>query len=545
MPAGAPLFGGLISSLGSSIGSSIADAILNGLGNWVDSGAIWLIDQVGAFMGSTTQADLGSSWFGTRLTLMSELAAAVILPMLLCAVIQAIYRQSAASLLRIFLVNLPIALLMTGVAVELVRIGMAVTDQMSSQFLSAGGVDTRQFLAPLTTDLSIPALGLPSFAAFFIGLFIASAALAIWLELVVRSAAISAAALFLPLVLAALVWPAISHWARRLADTLAALVLSKLVIAAIISLAAGALDAGANGTGSASENFGQIIDGLALLLLSAFSPFVLLRLVPLFEAGAVMHLEGAGTRLKASAHEAIRPATTAAQMLLKPPGSQGLGAVPLSAIGTGAAEAADGSDEMGNPLRGGILGHGNTSPATGSAAVGRSGRMSPGSSESGDNSASGGSGTRGGSASSGGRGGRTASTGASSKGSRLSGIPSTGSDESGAGERASAARAGAVAAEQMKDWFPELSEHLANGTLPETGPGIPSETAPGLILPSMEMIQREVDNSAPRGWTFHKGTDEIESNFTGLTVPPAVWRSPDFDPFNHDSYDGKGQSPNG
>ena len=60
-------------------------------------------------------------------------------------------------------------------------------------------------------------------------------AFVLWLELAVRSAAIGAAALFLPLALVGLAWPATSHWARRLGETLAALVLSKLVIAAVLA----------------------------------------------------------------------------------------------------------------------------------------------------------------------------------------------------------------------------------------------------------------------------------------------------------------------
>ena len=135
-------------AVGSIFGFS-AGALLQAIDSWVATGAVWLLDRVGSVLSSTTGVDLGSSWFGARLALMSELAASVMLPMLLSAVIQAIYRQSAVALLRTFLVNLPIALLFTGVAVELVRIGMVVTDAMSNRFLAAAGVDTRHLMAPV------------------------------------------------------------------------------------------------------------------------------------------------------------------------------------------------------------------------------------------------------------------------------------------------------------------------------------------------------------------------------------------------------------
>ncbi|HTW99097.1 MAG TPA: hypothetical protein VMD59_09985 [Acidimicrobiales bacterium] len=229
---------------------------------------------------------------------MSELAASVMLPMLCCAVIQAVYRQNAAALLRTFLVNLPIALLFTGVAVELVRMGMVITDAMSARFMAASGVDTRHLLAPVGVVLLSASAAAPGFAICLASMLVAGTAMVLWLELVVRAAAITAAALFLPLVLAALVWPAIGHWARRLADTLAALVLSKLVIAAVISLAVGAVEGGFSEQGSAGTKFGDVVVGIALLLLATFSPFVLLRLIPAVEAGAVSHLEGARHRLR-------------------------------------------------------------------------------------------------------------------------------------------------------------------------------------------------------------------------------------------------------
>ncbi len=297
------LGGGAASGAAGDLLGFSAAAILQAVENWVTDGALWLLDQVGAVLTSTTQADLGSSWFGARLSIMTELAASVMLPMLFSAVIQAVYRQSVVALLRTFLVNLPVALLFTGVAVELVRMGIVVTDAMSAKFMAAAGVNTRDMLAPLVKALGT-APGVPGFAMFLGGLLVAVFALVLWLELVVRAAAITAAALFLPLVLAALVWPAIGHWARRLADTLAALVLSKLVIAAVLSLATAAIAGGLEDSASTSSKFGDVVVGIALLLLATFSPFMVLRLLPMVEAGSVGHLEASAAPAPAGGAEA-------------------------------------------------------------------------------------------------------------------------------------------------------------------------------------------------------------------------------------------------
>jgi hypothetical protein len=192
---------------------------------------------------------------------------------------------------------------------------MVVTDAMSAQFMAAAGVNTRNVLVPLANALSSVPSGAPGFAMFLAGLLVAGFALILWLELVVRAAGITAAALFLPIVLAALVWPAIGHWARRLADTLAALVLSKLVIAAVISLATGAIAGGLAGSGSASSKFGDVVVGIALLLLATLSPFMVLRLMPMVEAGSIGHLEAARHRLQQVAKKPVQLGTNMAMLL--------------------------------------------------------------------------------------------------------------------------------------------------------------------------------------------------------------------------------------
>ena len=248
-------------------------------------------------MSATTSIDLSAGWFSAHEAVMASLAAAVVLPMACCAAIQAVYRQSASMLLRTFLVHLPLSLLFTGVAVTLVRMALAVTDAMSATVLSSAGVDTTNLLSGLFTFLVPAALvtgpAVPGFVVFIGGLRRRQRPRScLWLELVVRAAAVSVAVLFLPLALAALVWPSVAHWCRRLADTLVALVLSKLVIAAVLSLAAAAV---AGGLGVVGERERRGLrrggDGDRPARRRHPVPFTLLRLVPAVEAGAVAHLE--------------------------------------------------------------------------------------------------------------------------------------------------------------------------------------------------------------------------------------------------------------
>jgi hypothetical protein len=286
-----------VSVVGSVLGGTVS-AVFDAAGTWVAQGAVWLLGQVGHALTAASSIDLGAGWFTEHMKVMATIGAAVVLPVACCAVILAVYRQDSTMLLRTFLVQLPLALLLTAVAVELVRLAMSITDALSADVLAAGGVDAEHVLAPMATFLVATGSPAPAFVIFFGALLVAVASLTLWLELVVRSAAIAAATLFLPLALAGLVWPAVSHWTRRLADTIAALVLSKLVVAAVLSLAAGAL---ASGSG-----FGTVVVGIALLIVATTAPFTLLRLIPAVEAGAVLHLEAARHRLSAAAAAPLR-----------------------------------------------------------------------------------------------------------------------------------------------------------------------------------------------------------------------------------------------
>lgn len=311
-----------VGSAASSVVGFGVDSVLNGLGSWVAQGAAWLLGQIGTVIGDTTSVDLGASWFRAHYGTMAELAGVVIVPLLLLGIIQSVYRQNLSSLVRSVLVNVPLALLLTAVAVTLVQLGLSVTDAMSDAVARGSGLDAGHFMSSVVVALSgTTATGQPSTPAFvlFVGaLAVVVGAVLVWVELLIRAAAVYVAVLFLPLALASLAWPAIAHWCRRLVDTLVALVLGKFVIVSVLSLAAGALAAGTGSTAtggtpsssssssSAGGGFTAVLGGAALLMLSAFAPWALLRLLPFVEAGAVGHLEGLSRQARHSVSAPVR-----------------------------------------------------------------------------------------------------------------------------------------------------------------------------------------------------------------------------------------------
>ena len=308
---------GAAGAAASQVAGAGVSSVLGDLGSWVAEGASWLLTQIGTVIGDTTSIDLGASWFSAHYGTMAGLAGVVIVPLLLLGIMQSVFRQNLSSLLRSVLVNVPLAILLTAVAVKLVQLGISVTDAMSTAVAHGAGLDTGHFMSSVIAGLSpVSAAGQPSapgFVLFLGSLAVVVGAVLVWIELLIRAAAVYVAVLFLPLALGSLAWPAIAHWSRRLVDTLVALILGKFVIVSVLSLATGALadGAGSTPTGASADpsgggGFTAVLGGAALLLLSALSPWALFRLLPFVEAGAVGHLEGLSHRARQSATVPIR-----------------------------------------------------------------------------------------------------------------------------------------------------------------------------------------------------------------------------------------------
>jgi hypothetical protein len=332
-----------VGSLGSSVASAGFESILNGISQWVASGAEWLLDQIGDVLSATTTVDVGASWFRVHYGQMTALAGVVILPLLLASTLQAVVRQNPGQLIRTFLVQLPLALLLAVVAMQIVILSLSATDAMSDAVAGGTNADVSSLLTTVTSGLVSSAAdpSIASFVLLLVALLIAVAAFVLWLELLIRAAAVYVAVLFLPLALATLVWPAISHWCRRLVETLAALILSKFVIVATLSLAAGAVTSGTAGTGSHGSGFSSVLAGGALLLMATFVPFAILRMIPAVEAGAVAHLDG--LRERGTAAMTRMPRSAASHAL-----HEGLGALGDSRLMAGMATAGDGGGDGGS-----------------------------------------------------------------------------------------------------------------------------------------------------------------------------------------------------
>ncbi len=285
--------------------SSIGQGIFNQITEWVADGATWLVGQVVALTDATTSPNLLSRGFVHQYRQMALIAAALGALMLVFAVIDSLGRGDSEGLVRVFLVNVPLAAIATSAAYVVVQLLIATTDGFSHAIAVSTAQNTHDFFKGATQTLSEAGAGagaaagtaaggpgvgtaagagggavaVPLFVGFIAAVIAAFAALAVWIELLMRDAAIYAVALFMPLALAASIWPRWASALRRTCELVIVIVFSKFVIVSIVALASGLL---AN-TGGKVEH---VLAAAALLLLACFAPFVLFRLVP-FAEGAI------------------------------------------------------------------------------------------------------------------------------------------------------------------------------------------------------------------------------------------------------------------
>lgn len=279
------LVGGAASTVISSATTAISLAAISAV---MVGGAQGVLRETATALGTTTSPHLESTWFSSTYWRMTAIAAVLTLPFLFAAAVQALIRSDIALLAKAAFGYLPLAMLVIAIAAPLTALLLAACDQLCSVISSAAGNAGAHFLDKISlTAAALTAFAVSPFVATLVGLFVIGAAFTLWVELLLREAAVYVIVLMLPLAFAAFVWPARRIWAIRAVELLVALILSKFAIVAVLSLGGAAITAS---DGSVTA----LMAGAVLIMLAAFSPWVLLRLIPLAEiaGGAVGSLRG-------------------------------------------------------------------------------------------------------------------------------------------------------------------------------------------------------------------------------------------------------------
>jgi hypothetical protein len=280
--------GNALSGAATGVVSAAGDSALRSFTAAVSSAGTWFLNKVGSLINGTTSPNVvNANWFGTQYRVMLALAVVIALPILLVSVAQSIVRVDAMQAIRSAFLYLPIAAIFSAVGPAIAQILIDSSDWMSTAISHDAAANAQKFMTDTGSWLGAIGAGTvnpaaPVFGVLLGAIVVVLGAFSIWLELLLRSAAIYVAVLFLPLAFAAMVWPAGWRWCRRLIEFLLAIIFAKVFIVAIIDMAAAGLSAG-----GLADKFEGVLAGGALLLMAAFTPIALLRLIPLAEAAVV------------------------------------------------------------------------------------------------------------------------------------------------------------------------------------------------------------------------------------------------------------------
>jgi hypothetical protein len=292
---------GAITSPVTSALKGVGDDVFEEMTKWVAQGAGWLMGQVVGAVDSSTTPHLRQAGFLSEYAKMSAIAVLLGVAALLAAMLQGIAQGNAGLLLRVVLVNTPLAFVGTSVAFVVVQLLVGATDSLCHAISAGTGNHGSQLFEAAIGDLGkvggevgeaptgggiSGAIGhnsgqatTPLFVGFLLAIVGALAALCVLFEFLLRDAGIYAVSLFMPFALYASISPRWRGVMRKYAEALFALIESKFIIVAVITLAA---------TLVAREDTSVevVLVASALMALACFAPFFLFRIVAVSEGAA-------------------------------------------------------------------------------------------------------------------------------------------------------------------------------------------------------------------------------------------------------------------
>ncbi len=341
------------------------EAIIGGLTAWVVDAVVWIVGGVFNFFLDSTDPNVQADWFltgdGPYATTVS-IGGSLLLLFVLAGIIQGTVNGDIGGMLRRIALELPVSVIGMIGLVTITQLLIRLTDALSGQVLDNFQDDISEFGTVVASLEMLSGGPATAFVVFLLGLVTVLAGLVLVAELVVRSALIYIVVALAPLVFATRLWPATKGASRKLLDLLVALILSKLVIAIALAVAAAAaVGSGSGGEvtslpepevfaedpgGSVTQAVGILLTAAAAFGVSAFSPMLIARLLPMTEAAVIAQgVKGGPVR---AGHQGMVMANTA-QMVSGRRYSQIANgrAASSAAAGAGASPAAGGSGAAG------------------------------------------------------------------------------------------------------------------------------------------------------------------------------------------------------
>jgi hypothetical protein len=265
------------------------DKVAEGIANWVLGAVAFFVNGVIDILRSSTKVDVEAAWFAgpnSPYATVRNIAAALLVGFVFLGLLQGLLHGDPWAMVRRMAGNLPAAIAGMVVATAVAARLLELTDALSNTVLASSDDQALHFLSGFGVTVTSATQG---FAAVVLGLVAVLAGLLLWIELLVRASLVYLLVAISPLGFAATLWPSARGFLRRTIEVLLAVILSKFVVCVCLAVGVAAL-AGAGSTsaaGGVGASIGTLLVGAVLLGLAAFSPFLVVKLIPIAEAAIV------------------------------------------------------------------------------------------------------------------------------------------------------------------------------------------------------------------------------------------------------------------
>lgn len=268
-----------------------------GMVTWLLKGVGYFVEGVVHFLQTATHPQVTAMWFaGPDSPYASVRSMSVLLMMgfVLLGICSGLLHGDVSGMVRRIAGGIPFAVVGMFVTTTIVDKLLTLTDSLSAGVLDHAGSQSMTFMQDLTLTSALTGTG--GFPTFLVALAAVLAAFLLWIELIVRSALVYFLVALTPLAFAATLWPAARGVLRKLMELLVAAIFSKLAVCIALSIGSAALVGVAESTPADSDvgigtaaamGTGTLFAGAALLIMAAYSPFLLLRMIPLIEGAVV------------------------------------------------------------------------------------------------------------------------------------------------------------------------------------------------------------------------------------------------------------------
>ncbi len=284
-----------IDSIFSGVASYFLKLLLRTLSYAFDKGLesvfIWLIGALGTEVKNSTVFEPTAHFFLLEYSYVLQIAKALALPALLLGLIFAIISGSLLEAVKAAFIKVPLVALVGSGGVALVALLNGVVEYICTPLESSSTIFSH--LQVYASGVS-SAKSIPIFVVALLFLLGVLAEIALWLELILRNGALYLVTATLPLASIGVLFPWGRTWLRRTIEVIVALEMVKFVALLGLWLSLGAVMQSTLG-GRAQEVVSTFLAGIAMLMVSVLSPYLVIRLIPLADLHLAASIEGGVT----------------------------------------------------------------------------------------------------------------------------------------------------------------------------------------------------------------------------------------------------------